>query len=409
MKTIFTGFSPNTRKKDTLRALSFLLLPWKWLSWKSGTNVTQAENMLSAYLGDTSIIIYDSGRTALYQGLRALGVGEGDEVLVQAFTCIVVINAIRWTGATPVYIDIDADTLNMDPNSARERVTDRTKAMIMQHTFGLPADIDALLGIAKEHSLKTIEDCAHSLGARYKGQLTGTFADIGMYSFGGEKNISCVRGGALTTSSGIYEKVLRESQSTLPKMSTFTIFQHLFHVVVFPFGKKFYHLGFGKAFLKVMKEFHLINKIITQKEKRGLQEGLHSSTMPNVLAGLLVQQIPQIDSFNEHRATIAKIYTSTLPSTLPVQHDQEGRVHLRYPVFRKDSSSMRAHAKSNGILLGDWYSTIVGPADIVQTATGYIPGSCPVAEKKSAEVVNLPTNIHISNADAQKIVMKITE
>ena len=166
-------------------AASFLFLPWKWFQWKKGTHEKRAMELLEGYFGENiQAITYDSGRSALYHALLALDVGEGDEVLVQAFTCMVVINAICWTGARPVYVDIEKDTLNMDPVKADHACSDKTKVIILQHTFGLPANIDALLDVAKKHNLKTIEDCAHSLGARYKGKLTGTYADIGMLSFG---------------------------------------------------------------------------------------------------------------------------------------------------------------------------------------------------------------------------------
>ena len=130
-KTIFTGFSPNTGAQDMRIAAAFLLLPWKYAQWKKGRYEEQAREMIEQYFGNnTTALTYDSGRTALYHALLSLGVGEGDEVLVQAFTCMVVINAIRWTGATPVYVDIEKDTLNMDPVKADQACSDKTKVII---------------------------------------------------------------------------------------------------------------------------------------------------------------------------------------------------------------------------------------------------------------------------------------
>lgn len=406
MKTIFTGFSPNTRMEDVRIALSFLIFPSKWLTWKKGVNSTKAEKMLTTYFGGKTVLTYDSGRTALHAALTSMHIKEGDEVLVQAFTCVVVINAIRWTGATPIYVDIEEHTLNMNPQDARKKCTSKTKAIIIQHTFGLPADIDSLLRLAKEYNLRTIEDCAHSLGSRYNKSLTGTFADIGMLSFGAEKNISCARGGALVINDQTLEAPLSSIQQTLPHMSTYTIFQHLLHVVVFPFGKRWYHAGIGKLFLKLVKELHLTHSIITKKEKKGCHSGARPSTLPNALASLLVQQITQIDAFNRHRRTIANVYKT---SSYKTQIDKEGRVFLRYPILVTDREKTLKQTKQKGILLGNWYNSVVAPNDCNSARTGYIQGSCPVAEKCSRHVVNLPTNIHIDKESALYIVNALSE
>ena len=120
-------------------------------------------------------------------------IGEGDEVLVQAFTCVAVPNSVLWAQATPVYADIDA-TLNIDPIDVEKKITNRTKAIIVQHTFGIPADMDALVALAKKHNILLIEDCAHSLGATYKGKKVGTFGDAAFFSFGRDKVVSSVFG-----------------------------------------------------------------------------------------------------------------------------------------------------------------------------------------------------------------------
>ena len=409
MRTLFTGFSPNTRKDDAMHALSFLLLPWKWGQWKRGRYVQQAEILMSEYLYGAHVLTYDSGRTALYYALMALDVGKGDEVLVQAFTCVVVVNAIRKTGAMPIYVDIESDTLNMDPNEAENRITKKTKVIIIQHTFGLPANIDELLFIAKKYNIRTIEDCAHSLGAMYKDKRTGTFADIGMLSFGGEKNISCVRGGALVTSDEELFMQLQYTHRRLSDMRTFTILQHLFHVVLFPIGKKYYHISFGKALLKIAQTFHLTNKIITKAEKEGDIHKISFTKLPNALAYLLVHQIPFIDAFNVHRASIASIYSAAIQNQSIIQKHEEGRVYLRYPLFVAHPDVIRLRAKKNNILLGNWYNVVIGPDDVTMQSTAYTKGSCPVAEKRAHEVINLPTNIGISMVDAKRILHTVVE
>ena len=123
------------------------------------------EAAFSRLLGpDVRAFAFWKGRVALYAILRALGVGAGDEVLIAGFTCVVVPNAVRFAGATPVYADIAPGSYNLDPASAERTITPRTRAMIVQHTLGLPAELDELLALAEQHNLVVIEDCAHTLG-----------------------------------------------------------------------------------------------------------------------------------------------------------------------------------------------------------------------------------------------------
>lgn len=409
-KTIFTGFSPNTSIDDVRIARSFLLNPFKWSSWRRGTESGHAESMLAEYLSTKKehTYVFDSGRSALLIALKSLGIQPGDEVLVQAFTCVVVINAIKWTGGVPVYVDIEKDTLNMDPQDAEQKITARTKCMIIQHTFGLPADLTALMDIAMRHELRTIEDCAHSLGAQYNGRFTGTYADIGMFSFGTEKIISCVRGGALVTSDTTIANHVREQQSALPQMARWRVFQHLVHVLAFPFGKRYYHVGPGKVFLKVLKSVHVIPRLITQKEKRGVYTMQEVTQLPNALATLLVAQIPTINKRNEHRKHIARMYRDSL-SVSDQQSNHDEHVYLRYALFSAKPKEMQALAKERDVLLGDWYSTVVAPSDCDMLVVGYMIGSCPVAEDRARHVLNLPTDVSISTSDVARICETISE
>lgn len=410
MKTIFTGFSPNTGARDVTLALSYLLLPWKWFSWRQGNKALQSEEALEAYFGNgTSAITFDSGRSALFAALTAMNIGTGDEVLVQAFTCVVVINAIRWAGATPVYVDIDPDTLNMNPQDAQKKCTERTRAIIIQHTFGRPADIEALLTTAKEKQMLSIEDCAHSLGASYKGKLTGTYADIGMFSFGGEKIISSVRGGALITKDTEIARTLRRYQEQLPQLSRKQVFQHLMHLVLFPFGKRIYSFG-GKALLHIAKQLNITNKIIESPEKRGERLSYLPAKFPNALAELLLHQIPHIDAQNAHRKHIAALYREALNTRrAEMQAHSTDHVYLRFVYFTSLRDSILRKAKKQHIILGNWYTQVVGPGDVDMAATAYIPGSCPVAEQRTSEVINLPTHMHMTEKDARRVLNVLTE
>lgn len=407
--TIFTGFSPNLTGRDTGLALSYLFFPWRWSKIRNGKFVKLAENKIRHYFNIRQAFAFDSGRSALHYALKALGAEEGDEILVQAYTCVVVANAIKWTGAKPVYVDID-DGFNMSPASLESRLTNKSKILIIQHTFGLPAKLNELLDIAKHHNLKVIEDCAHSLGARYDGELTGAFGDIGMLSFGSDKIISCVRGGALITANDAIAAKLQSYYDQLTKPSLPKTIQHLFHYPIFYIAKPVYNLYIGKIILKLAKKLNIINKIIYKPEKAGERVNFYPAKLANALANILCLQLDKIDELNRHRQSIARFYNEHLKNeqiVIPAQagiRKFENSVFLRYPILTENPKKLMAFAKKQGIILGDWYNAPITPGDL--NKTGYKAGSCPNAERLAALSVNLPTDRHINDKHA-KMVVKI--
>lgn len=309
-RIIFTGFAPNITPADIVTVLSYMVLPWRWVHIRTGVYTARAHTALAQYLGVPYVYVCDSGRSALYIALQALGVGKGDAVLVQAYTCVVVINAITQLGATPIYVDINTD-YNMDPVDADKKITlPHVKALIIQHTFGVPADIDTLIALARTHGVPTIEDAAHALGARYKGQLVGTYADIGMYSFGSDKIISCVRGGALSTADAALATRIASVQQALPQPSLLHTLRHLLHIPVFAVGKALYGIGVGKWLLALTKRLHIVNKIVYPAEKRGGFAPSYPSRLANSLAHILTMQLADLDARNAHRMRIAQQYSA---------------------------------------------------------------------------------------------------
>src|SRR5262249_18636779 len=145
------------------------------------------------------ITLFWKGRVALYAILRALRIGPGDEVIVPAFTCVAVPNAILYAGATPVYVDIDESTYTPDPTGVEAAVGPRTRAILAQNTFGLSSDLEALSAVAAEAGAVVIDDCAHGLGGSYDGQPSGTAADAAFYSTQWTKPLSTGLGGIAVT------------------------------------------------------------------------------------------------------------------------------------------------------------------------------------------------------------------
>src|ERR1022692_1606882 len=143
----------------------------------------------SAALGPEAALSYANGvhflrgRIAMCAILKALGIGRGDEVIIQAFTCVAVPCPVLATGAEPVFADIDASTFNLDPSSVEERITARTRAIVVQHTFGIPADMDSILRIARSRGIYVIEDCCHTLASSYRGARVGTLGDAAFSAY----------------------------------------------------------------------------------------------------------------------------------------------------------------------------------------------------------------------------------
>ena len=169
-----------------------------WISSK-GKFISEFEDRFASYLGINRALGVCNGTVALHVALIALGIGPGDEVIVPTLTYIAAVNAISYTGATPVFVDSRRDTWQMDPADVSRKISPRTKAIMVVHLYGQPCDMNAIMKVGKEHKLSVIEDCAESFGAHYNGNPTGTFGDIATFSFYGNKTITAGEGGMVVT------------------------------------------------------------------------------------------------------------------------------------------------------------------------------------------------------------------
>jgi perosamine synthetase len=164
-----------------------------------GPKQEEFEHLLAAYVGVPHAVAVSSGTSGLHLCIRALGIGKGDEVIVPSFTFIAAANAIRYEGATPVFVDIEPATLNIDTARIEEAITPRTRAILAVHTFGCPADMDAILDLARRHRLFVIEDACEAIGAEYRGQKVGSFSDAAVFAFYPNKQITTGEGGVVVT------------------------------------------------------------------------------------------------------------------------------------------------------------------------------------------------------------------
>lgn len=169
-----------------------------WIS-SNGKYIAQFEEAFAKRLGAKHAIACSNGTVTLHAALLALGIKEGDEVIVPSFTYIATANAVKYCGATPVFADCLPDTWNIDPADIERKITARTKCIIPVHLYGNPCDMDSIMAIAKKHGLSVIEDAAECHGAEYNGKCAGTIGDIGTFSFFGNKIITTGEGGMIVT------------------------------------------------------------------------------------------------------------------------------------------------------------------------------------------------------------------
>ncbi len=164
-----------------------------------GPKLVEFEQAFARYIGVPHGVALSSGTAGLHLGLQALGIGEGDEVIVPSFTFIAAANAILYVGAAPVFADIDPLTLNLTRESIERVLSPRTRAILLVHTFGYPADLDPILDLCRRHNLRLIEDACEAIGAEYRGRKIGAFGDLAVFSFYPNKPITTGEGGVLVT------------------------------------------------------------------------------------------------------------------------------------------------------------------------------------------------------------------
>ena len=166
--------------------------------WSSGPRVIELEEQLAGFVESPHALVVANGTAALHLGLLALGIGPGDEVITPSLTFVAAANAIRLTGATPVFCDVlSEDDLNLDPADVARAVSSRTKAILPLHYGGVPCDMDTVLAIAEEHTLAVVEDAAHAIGGRHAAGPCGSLGDVGCFSFFSNKNLPIGEGGAV--------------------------------------------------------------------------------------------------------------------------------------------------------------------------------------------------------------------
>ena len=322
------------------KALEVLRSGWYVL----GNEVKSFEEEFAAYTGSADCVGLASGLDALWIAFRVLGIGPGDEVLVQGNTYIASVMGITINGATPIFVEPD-EFFNIDTTKLEEKITERTKAILVVHLYGQASKMDTVVELAKKYNLKLVEDCAQSHGARFHGQMTGTFGDVGCFSFYPSKNIGAFGDGGAVV---VKDKKLAED---------FRIFRN------YGSEKRYY------------------NKLVGA-----------NSRLDELQAGLLRVRLRHVEECQEERCQIAKRYLEEIRNPrLTLPRVREGATAVWHQFVLRTSHRKELIAYLNEREIGTIIHYPISPhLSEAYKGLGYERGSFPITEQYADEVLSIP-------------------
>jgi perosamine synthetase len=353
------------------------------------------------------VTLFWRGRVAMYAILRSLGIGPGDEVVIPAFTCVAVPNAVLYAGATPVYVDIDERTYTADPAAVAAAITDRTRAVLAQNTFGLSADLDALRESAAPRGAVVIDDCTHGLGGAYKGRPNGASSHAAFYSTQWSKPISTGLGGIAVTTDAALARELAAFERAAPEPGTRDRALLAAMLVARERIATPRTIRAGRAAYRAVSRVGLVPGSSSGGELAGTEmPEAFVARLSRFQARLATRRLAALDAAVRRRRTIAAGYSAWLlerNKTAPHEPDFAVHSYLRYPIRVRDREWFVAQADRRGVLLGDWFHSPLYPIDENLERWGYRRGSSPVAERVSAEIVNLPVDLAPDGRELQAV------
>jgi dTDP-4-amino-4,6-dideoxygalactose transaminase len=354
------------------------------------------------------VFLYWKGRVALYAILKAMGIKEGDEVILPAFTCVVVPNAIKYLGAKPVYVDIFPDNYNININLVEKAITNKTKVIICQNTFGLSSNVDKLVQVAKHHDLFTIEDCTHGFGGFYNGKPNGSYCDAAFYSTQWNKPFSTGIGGFLVVNnSELINKVkLLECKKVKPALTdkcilTFLLFFNRYFVNRYTYWTmvKFY---------RFLSKSNLIIGSNQGDELSGVEiPKKYFKDISSVQVNAGIRQLNQLEKVNQFKKKNALDYTQFLKAhnkTFVNEHLFDNHLFLKYPLLVTDRDLFFRLAEKEKISLGDWFLSPLHPVKGNLELWDFNSELFPQGTSISKKIVNLPTDIE----DNSKVLKFLT-
>ena len=392
----------TTTAGDAARALALAARPRRLID---GPAIERYESELARRVGAEFAVSFAAGRIALFGMLRHLGVGAGDEVIVPLPTHIVVTNAVKYLGATPVYADCRITDFNIDPERAAALVGPNTKAMLVQHTFGIPGDMDALLALAREHDIPLIEDCVHALGATWRGRPVGGIGAAGFFSTEETKIISTTMGGAGVTSDPQLAEGLRAFQRECPSPGRSLTAKRLVKLAAYYALTEAHVHTVARPAYEALGERQPLPVPTSEEELAGERPAHYEERLAAGQAEIGLRQLARLDENVAHRRRIAAEYAARLAPlgfTAPVVADDAEPAWVRYPVRVADREAA-IEALRRHTVPGTWFTSVQEEA-IRPTLNGYVAGTCPNAERAARELVNLPTHPRVGEKDVVAIV-----
>ena len=327
-----------------------------------GKQDKEFENNFAQYCGVKHCIGCANGLDALNLIIRAYGFGAGDEIIVPANTYIASILAISENGCTPVLVEPDINTYNINPDLIEEKITPKTKAIMVVHLYGQAVQMEKIWALAKKYNLKVIEDSAQAHGALYKGKKVGSLGDASGFSFYPGKNLGCMGdGGAVTTNDDELAKKIR---------------------AIANYGSDY--------------KYHHIYKGV-------------NSRLDEIQAAILDVKLPHLDKDNERRREIAKYYRENIKNeriNLPKTYDEKAHVWHVFVVRCDDREALQKHLEANDIQTNIHYPTAPHKQECYSE---YADLSLPVTEKIHKEVMSLPISPVMTDEEVKKVVEVVNE
>jgi perosamine synthetase len=360
-------------KREVLRVLES-----RW--WGLGPETKKFEDEFLSYLGASYGVATNSGTAALHMALENLNLGKNDEVILPSFTFVSTAHAVKYVGATPVFADIDRSTLTIDPNSIDEKITEKTKVIMVVHYGGHSCKMDEILKIAKDHDITVVEDCAHAAGAEYKNKKLGTLGDFSTFSFHAVKNIATGDGGMVISKSPNYVEQM----------------------------KSFRWVGITKTTWD--RYAPSSTKSGENKSSYDVENFGFKYHMNDIQAAIARVQLRRLDFVNEIRRKLVSRYRDNLQKVDKIDLQKEERWakssnHL-FVILSKERNKIMKYLNNAGIATSIHYTPI---HKFLVYSKDYPNLSLPVTEEISNEVLTLPLFPDLTEEQVDFISSKIKE
>jgi len=349
--------------------------------------------------------VFFRGRVGLHALLKAQKIGHGDHVAIQAFTCLAVPEAVLASGALPVYVDISPGGFNMAADDLKRKLTPQTRAVVVQHTYGIPADMEKIARIATDHGIPIIEDCCHTLASTYKGKTVGSFGLGSFYSFEWGKPVVAGIGGSVRINDS---KLLKKTRVLYNGYR----FPSLFSQARIELQYRAFSLLYRPSlYWPIRAIFHWLGSLgIAESNYNPVGEIADDFKlcMSPAVKRRMINKIKKLDDHTQHSRWISNQYREQICSgfvshpVLPVDSDT---VFARYPLFARNKIVLLAAARAANVELADWYATPVHPLygrelELVH----YKRGCCPNAEVRGGEVVTLPNQQTVGKGEVDRAI-----